>query len=88
MQKYMLPENIYIKIREFPGECPLCGLFALGNKNCTPCPLYKAGEGCGSENSAWERWRINYDLDTDSSRKAAAGRIVEIVEAWEPEASE
>jgi hypothetical protein len=81
-KKSGLPKSMYKKIEGLPAECPLCSLFMLLVGRA--CPLCKAGEGCGFENSAWGRWEASSLFDT-ASRKAAAERIVEIVAAWEPE---
>jgi hypothetical protein len=59
-------------------------LFSGMGGACPLCPLYKAGEGCKSENSPWGRWYTSKIINT-TIRKAAANRIVKIVEAWEPE---
>jgi hypothetical protein len=84
-RKLMLPEKLYKKIKNLPAACPLCSLFMLlFCRDCPSCPLCKAGECCCFENSAWGRWEASSLFDTDT-RKAAAERIVEIVEAWEPE---
>jgi hypothetical protein len=79
--KIMVPPQVYEKIRDFQVECPLCEMF-MYEDTCEKCPLDKAGENCGNENGVWGKWIHSTD---ETTRKAAAERIVEIVSVWEPE---
>ena len=75
-RKKDLPEEIYDKIKYFSNACPLCRLFF--KKDCYGCPL----RSCDYWISAYGRWCHG----NSETRKQAAAKIVEMAEAWEPEA--
>jgi hypothetical protein len=77
--KRCLPKELYEKIQDLESRCPLCEVYFV---YCPGCPLNEAGERCGSNNSAYDKWITAETIDI---RKKAALRIVKIVKAWEPE---
>jgi hypothetical protein len=80
--KAQTPQDLYKKIKGLFAECPLCEIIQGGP--CDPCPLAAAGEGCGKEGSAFDKWSYTDPEDKDA-RKESAELIVKIVSAWEPE---
>ena len=74
VSKFYLPDSIYNKIKDLDNHCPLCELFYNCDCICPDCPLQRCGEG-----SLYDHW-INSD-----ERKINAQKIVEVIEAWEPE---
>jgi hypothetical protein len=83
ISKSSVPYYLYFKICNLKERCPLCELFS-NFRGCSGCPLDAAGEYCRDFDSAYFRW-CRAKIETSASRKAAAGRIAEIVSAWEPE---
>jgi hypothetical protein len=83
VSKAGLPKELWEKIEDMNGECPLCEAIRIGSR-CKGCPLYEAHESCYEDKSAYDRWFASDTKDSET-RKEAAGRIVEIVSAWEPE---
>jgi hypothetical protein len=81
-KKNMLPPKLFkITARTLFRELPLCAVFLELYGRCPRCPLSKATEYCFVNDSVTDRWHFS----NKDGRKAAASRIVEIVEAWEPE---
>jgi hypothetical protein len=80
--KCEVPPGIYNKVKYLYAGCPLCELFA--KKGCVRCPLDDAGKKCMLSNSPWCAWS-QASPRSKTTRKKAAGQIVEIVSAWEPE---
>ena len=81
--KSLLPEKIYSVIRKYWCTCPLCQLYTEERGgDCEECPLKKAGEGCGSIDSAYFKWG---DCGIEEDRERHASRIVDIIESWEVE---
>jgi hypothetical protein len=88
--KWNVPPELREKIRYLNHECPLCEVFesyCLFKSYCAGCPMFEAGEECFRDGSAFKEWSHSFPWDCER-RKKAAHRIVEIVEAWEPEESE
>jgi hypothetical protein len=81
--KESMPRDLYKRIKPLLNKCPLCELFV--GKDCEGCPLQEADEQCAQEHSAYDIWAFG---GTDFYREEGAGRIVEIVSAWEPEEGE
>ncbi|MDR1325281.1 MAG: hypothetical protein LBK00_04510 [Treponema sp.] len=82
--KHDLPPALWEKIAGLKGFCPLCELFRNSGSLCQDCPLNKAGERCAALGSAYNRWETSKFSDAKTSGEAA-GRIVKIISAWEPE---
>jgi len=75
--KKYLPIELYERIEIMQAECPLCELFVENYCRCPKCPL-KACLG----DSLFHQWQM---ADNKEERKEAAQKIVEIIEAWNPE---
>jgi hypothetical protein len=69
---------LFNKFEQFMSGCPLCTLF--NPPRCRGCPLDMAGQNCFSENSVYQKW--TGDIDVETSQEAAA-EIVRIIEAWD-----
>jgi hypothetical protein len=82
-RKGQVPEELYAKIEELKGQCPLCEV----SESCDECPLWAAGGGCGKYDSPYGRW-ANSAPHYRETRMKAAREIVKIVAAWEPESIE
>jgi len=76
-KKSELPEELYSKIKDLFGHCPLCELFL--EPGCTGCPLGAAGHCCASHDSYYDRWAW---AKTKKKRSAAAWGIVNITKEW------
>jgi hypothetical protein len=78
------PPEIYALIKGFSFDCPLCEV-SLGG--CSDCPLLLADETCVEYDSPLGKWCRADRTTPDGLAQAseAAGRIAEIVEAWEVE---
>ncbi|TET97698.1 MAG: hypothetical protein E3J23_08450 [Candidatus Stahlbacteria bacterium] len=77
--KENLPERIYNKIEDFSGGCALCEID--GAENCSFCPLRDLSGGNDNCSDYWSWTSAN----TKEKRSEAAGRIIKLVENWEPE---
>ena len=71
--KRCLPDNLFSKIRRMDGNCPLCELYR--GSICPKCPLKTCKTG-----SPYDKWFWGDEND----RRAAAQKIVDAIEAWEP----
>jgi hypothetical protein len=75
-----LPQELYDLIKYLRGNCPLCEVFM----QCSECPLSKGGERCSKRGSAYACWcHSTFGPGGDAKRREAAGRIYDIIEAWE-----
>jgi hypothetical protein len=81
--KCQVEKRIFNKARKYANKCPLCEVFYAGYGCCKNCPLEIAGENCSEPHSVYFLWK-NSDVLDKRCRQEAAGRIAEIVSAWEP----
>jgi hypothetical protein len=81
VMKNWLPSELYEKIEYLDSRCPLC---EVNSVDCSGCPLSLGDERCFGRESVYSRWARSKADDYETRREAAL-RIVEIVEAWEPE---
>jgi hypothetical protein len=75
-EKGNLPVKLYKKIKEFLNECPLCDhkkILCFKAPGRIECPL----KGCGIH----KMWLY---AENNEDRQAAAQKIVDAIEAWEP----
>jgi len=73
-----LPKKLYNKIRFMPNKCPLCKEFLNDRWDfCPGCPL----RSCISTRSLYFKWKKGFVKE----HWEAAKKIVEILQAWEPE---
>ncbi len=82
-RKIDLPDDLYIIITDYCGECPLCEYFKIRDSestcerpDCSKCPL----KSCDEEYSAYYVWLSAKDTE---KRKQAAEAIVKAIEEWE-----
>ena len=83
-RKEKLPEELLEKIRECDQRCPLCDLYNakhFPSGVCkSECPLNRSN--CYAPSSFFQQWKkARFKKD----RKMYAQKIVETIEAWEPE---
>jgi hypothetical protein len=79
--KENLPQELYNCIRRLESSCPLCEVV---RPSCNGCPLSDAGETCVGGGSVYHRWKYSIiGPDGEVVRREAAGRIYDIVKAWE-----
>ena len=79
--KKNLPPALYAKIRTLRYQCPLCHVFFHQTGDiltCDGCPL---DGNCVHGEKVYSKWT---DAKTDKVRSAAAGRLLDIILAWEP----
>ena len=77
-RKKNLPNEIISKIKHCYNNCPLCDLFYSDDgDNCPECPL----RFCTDDISLFGKWASG----DEEEREIAANKIVEKIEAWEPE---
>ena len=74
-RKKNLPNEIISKIKHCYNKCPLCDLFYY-DFVCPDCPLETCYDG-----SLYDDWLWG----SEAQRAIAALKIVEKIEAWEPE---
>ena len=78
-RKSDLPSEIFQKIIDCVNKCPLCDLFYSDDgDNCPECPL----RFCSDDVSLFGEWASG---DEEERREIAANKIVDKIEAWEPE---
>jgi len=73
--KKELPKKLWGKIKNLQNECPLCEIYVF---RCGYCPL----DRCCSGSKLYTYW---YRATKQEQRQAAAQKIVNAIEAWEPE---
>jgi hypothetical protein len=83
--KEYLPQELWDLISGLLGKCPLCELYR--QNNCQGCPLFTAGEWCFKVDSPFSVFYCWYHAipgpKGNAKRRKSAGRIYDIVEAWE-----
>lgn len=86
--KGALPTALYAKIAGLLHNCPLCELFNVEDKVgfcvpvCSPCPL----KNCFDESSLYYEYiKSKYKRNPEKSRKYYAQKIVNAIEAWDPD---
>ena len=72
--KVQLPKRLYNKIKDLMCDCPLCDCLS-----CDRCPLHKPSSPNCYYYTQW------LSATTKIDRQEAAGKIIELVEAWKPE---
>jgi hypothetical protein len=78
-----LPEELFMKINNLPGYCPLCKVFNVDMTCSEDCPLYDCINP--ASNNLYNLWR---QANTSEERRKSAVGILLLIQAWEPEEGE
>ena len=86
--KTKLPDELFSKIKDLKGYCPLCELFYRNelitdniSDKCTGCPLNTKLTNCFVSCSPFMKWVLA--INNNQQRKEAATEIVNIVKKRE-----
>jgi len=88
LDKEDLSAQVFNKVKNMPGKCPLCALFneqitsIEWQNNCSGCPLKEAGQQClkSGDEDYYSIW-LN-SVDTKEQRIEGARNVLRIIKEW------